>query len=177
MPKDDFDDFLSDVKSISTQEGMNMLISEEMDSMIASVLREMGSETIMDTGQARSIFVDIARDYFGVQISDIYTEVTDIWENLKEGRDIGNYNQPSVVKSNKQGLVVGISVDDDGLFGQEVGIDGYDHPSPSRPDYKDYRSGHLTYVTELANSGNLPEYEFFINAIINKIADRLEGKV
>ena len=174
---EELDDLINDVDSLCTQEGMNRLLSEEMDSMIASVLREMGSETIMDTGQARSIFVDIARDYFGVEISDIYTDVTNIWGNLKHGRDVYNFKPYTIGKFKKNGLAVDINIEDDGVYGQEVGIDGYEHPSPSRPDYEDYESGHLTYVAELANSGNLPEFEFFVNAIINKIIDRLEGRI
>ena len=176
MPKNDLMDLINDIQSINIQSNMNNFLMDEIDELIASALKEIGIRQIMDTSQARSIFIDIAREHLGIDFSTIFTDVTDIWGNLERGRDAYNFKPYDIIHTNLEGKSLDVTLYDYGVIGQEEGIEGKIYPSPSRPDRNDYRAGHITTVSEMVESGNLAGFEFWVNRIESKIIDRLEGK-
>lgn len=54
---DDLTKLINRIYEVSHQNRMNVVLKEEIDQLIASALEEIGIRQIMDTGQARSIFL------------------------------------------------------------------------------------------------------------------------
>lgn len=166
---DDLDDLIDDLGVFTNQNRLNAFLKEEIDGLIASALEEIGIRQIMDTGQARSIFVDIAREYLGIDFSYIYDEPTDKWGNLKSGRDVYNFKQYGVSIDNSIGRFMNFDIEDEGVVGQEEGLF-----RPDRDD--DYKYNHITTVVDLAESGNLVKFEAYVNLIQDKIINKIEGR-
>ena len=176
MAKDDLDDLIEDLDVFTNQNKLNVFLKDEIDGLIASALEEIGIRQIMDTGQARSIFVDIARDYLGIDFSYIYSEPTDRWGNLDRGRDVYNFEPYNVLLDNSNGRFMDFEIYDYGVLGQEEGIKGKQYPSQIKPYSENYEAGHLTTVSELAESGNLAKFEVWVNLIQDKIINKIEGR-
>ena len=173
MAKDDLDDLINDLDIFCDQSKMNTFLENEIDELIASALKEIGIRQIMDTGQARSIFIDIAREHLGVDFSTIFTDVTDIWGNLDRGRDAYNFEPYSVYEDRVEGRNFAVEIYDYGVIGQEEGIDGKTYPSDSRPDKADYSPHHIEETTDDIMTGNLESFEYWVNIIQDKITNKL----
>ena len=170
MAKNDLDFLIDDINYLINNHAQ--IFEEELDSLIVSALEEIGIEQIADTNTARSIFVDIAREQFGRDISYIYTDVTDIWGNLKRGRDIYSSTYSTGI-SRIGGLSVDIEIEDYGVYNQE----NYDnYPSDKRPDKELYEMGHITRVTEMIDNGLLPKFEYYLDRVENLFVEIIDGR-
>lgn len=175
MPKkDSLASLIADIGKMSTQQSMNRTLDYQIDGIIVSVLKEMGIKTIVDTGQARSIFVELA-NRFGRDISEILdVEYYEYWGN--EDRNIYEGEQSNILISEGKGRFVSIDIKDDGLVAQEEYSGGYPkYPSEVHPRSESYESQHLTKTVEMAMSGNLVEFEMQLDLAIEKIIRILEG--
>lgn len=172
----DLDNLIADIGLLADQQSMNIILEDEINELIASALEEMGVRQIMDTGQARSIFIDIAREHLGVDFSYIFTEVTDIWGNLDRGRDAYNFDPYDYFENDSFGKEIGVAIYDWGVIGQEEGIDGKKYPSDMRPDKELYKPEHLSEVSDLAQTGNLPKFEAKVRLIEEKLIRIIKGR-
>jgi len=174
----DLDMLIADLDVFTTKTKMNAFLSVEIDELIATALEEMGMRQIYDTGQSRSIFVDLARDYLGIDISYILQdEITNIWGNIRRGRGAFNGNKPNVSISNANGRLMEITIEDYGVYGQEVNdLEGKNYPSDKRPP-NDYKAGHITTTIEAIDDGNLAKFEYIVNKIENKIHNKCMGRL
>lgn len=165
---DDLAKLINRIYEVSHQNRMNVVLKEEIDQLIASALEEIGIRQIMDTGQARSIFIDIAREYLGVELSHILDEPTNKWGNLERGRDTYNFRPYTVRLENSLGRFMEFGIEDEGVSGQEDGTF-----KANRDD--GYKMNHVTTAMELAESGNLVKFEKYVELIQEKIVDYIEG--
>lgn len=176
MPSD-LDLLIADLELFSTQEKMNDMLEYQIDGIIVSVLEEMGMDTIVDTGQARSIFVEIAM-LFDRDISHILdTEYYEFWD--MEERGIYDAFDSEVNTSDRTGRWVDIEIQDDGLYSQEYyGVDNTikgTYPSKIHPRTESYAPRHLTTIIDMVDDGTLASFESAINKAIDKIANILGG--
>lgn len=167
---------INDLRKVSTQQAMNNSLKDEIDELIASALEEIGIRQIMDTGQARSIFIDIARDHLGIDFSYIFTSVTNIWGNLERGRDAYNFKPYNYSENFSTGKEIQVDIEDYGVIGQEEGISGKNYPSLKRQDRANYKSKHITRVSYLVDTGNLPKFEAKALALEDRLIRIIEGR-
>jgi hypothetical protein len=175
MPSD-LNKLINDLRKVSTQQAMNSSLKDEIDELIASALEEVGVRQIMDTGQARSIFIDIARDHLGVDFSYIFTSVTNIWGNLERGRDAYNFDPYNYSENYTTGKEINVEISDYGVVGQESGISGKNYPSLKRPDKANYKPNHITRVSYLVDTANLPKFEAKALALEDRLIRIIEGR-
>ena len=175
--KNDLDFLIDDIRLMSTQQAMNDTLEYQIDGIIVSVLERMGMETIVDTGQARSMFVEIAK-LFDRDIGYILdTDYSEYWGN---DRGIFDGFDSNVDIMDTYGRYVDIDIYDDGLYSQEMsGIDPEvkgQYPSSFPDRANNYQPNHLTMIADMANDGNLSEFEAEIEKAINKIIIILNGR-
>ena len=181
MAKDDLDDLIDDIGLLADQQSMNDILDYQIDGIICSVLEEMGYHNIGDTGQGRSIFVELAQ-HFGRDIShilDMGQEYLDYWGNIEsDGRDMFKGAPSDITTDYSRGKNVRITINDDAIYNQEMGVDNYPSPHPEKVgrDNSEFLPHHITIATELAETGNLPDLERQIDLAIERIIRIIEGR-
>ena len=173
----ELDWLIRDLNEVSNRAVLSAKLEDELNELIACAFEAIGIETITDTNQAKSIFVDICREHLGVDISYIYQTETNLWGNDRDAYDFSEYTV-SANRTNGKSIMVGI--DDIGLTNQEFfGLAGFNargqYPTASKQGQ--YKPNHITDTIDKINDENLPKFEMYLNKVIDKIADIMEGKV
>ena len=177
MAQSDLSKLIKDLNSLNTTQKLNTFLETKINELVVSGLEVMGLRTIGDTNQAKSIFVDIARNEFGRDISWIYDTPTNLWGNDRSEGGYDGYN----VSRTRNGIE--IEMIDDGLYGQEYyGTsqaldDVHEYPSPSREDAYKYAPRHISNTQDDLDDGKIAKFEAILDDIENLIADRIEGVI
>ena len=179
MAQSDLDLLIADFSTLNTQNRIRKFLKPKLDELIVSALAVMGVRTIGDTNQAKSIFVMIARDVFGRDISWIYDVPTDLWNNKRAPEANGNYD---VITVEQGGIYTEISIDDWGLYGQEFfgtaeELDnGATYPSPRRMG-SHYQARHISNTQDDLDDGKIGEFEKILDEIEDLLVARFEGRI
>lgn len=151
-----------------------------------AILWQMAKYTIVDTGQARSAIIQKFSDKYELSYSDLMQESYRFWESngYPENANRGWGKSDSNLSENigKKSHNITIDINDDGLYAQEYAdsngvFEGKQYPSNanSHRSNEDYRIRHLTYVSDLINTGNFGSLEKLnYEELVNELASNIE---
>ncbi len=151
----------------------------------------MAKHTIVDTGQARSAIIEEFAKRYNFDFSDLMQENYRYWETHgypeNSSRDWGNADSNLSEEESKKNYSININIKDEGLYAQEYasgnvggsvgGYEGKRYPSikNDKRDNSNYKIRHITYVSDLINTGNFGSLEKLdYEKLINKLVDNIE---
>ena len=136
------------------------------------IFSQIAMYTITDTGESKRKVLEVVAKILKRDVNNFKETVYNYWENNYErehrewGSNLGDVNISENSATNKYNL--NVTINDDGLFAQQNAsgspgaasgkFQGYNYPSKelSQSEGRDnspYRIRHITYVTDLFNSG------------------------
>ena len=160
--------------------------------VIYAVLWQMAKHQILDTGQGRYLIISKFAEKYGIPYEDLNSAYYNYWHNTElENRKWGNNTSNSDLKeaTYKDKYKLNIYIRDDGVYSQEyANMDGVfngkhypsDKPteSPTNRDNSPFRPRHITYVSDMFNSGNYGSIEKLnISKLVNDLSVYIEKQL
>lgn len=159
-------------------------IKKEIIYIVYATLWQMAKYQIVDTGHARSLIIGKFASKYGFTYEDLDEYFWDYWKNYKyQNRDWWSDIDKTTMteKETKKKYNLKLTIDDWGIFMQEMGNLNYpseEHSDNTGRDNSIFHQRHLTMVSDMVNTGNFGsldklDYDAFVNEICKKIEKEL----
>ena len=158
--------------------------------LIHAILWQMAKHTIIDTTQARSALVVEFSKRYGFEYNDLMEQSFNYWKDHdypeNADRRWGGADTTLTENQGNKAFEMKLTINDDGLYAQEYadgavggkvgGYNGNRYPSikVDGRDNSNFKIRHLTYVSDLINTGNFGSleklnYEELVDNLVNNI--------
>lgn len=164
---DSLDSYIKELEKLTQKK----FYEDKIKKAFNEIIKKMIEYQIYDSNQSRGIFVSIAKKDLGIDNMQMLKTAINHWkEKYKEERDVNSGKYKSTLKYLDGLYDLTFEIEEDSVYQQEHFNIKYPAEIEKR-DNTPFKLGHLTYVCDVTNSGQLSEFEKVLEEILISIEE------